>query len=417
MSRKGQIFAISMMVFLTISSTFEFSIIAYANSSEVSVSHDGTVIISEEAIKLDGSKEEEKEVKDQVLSNKNDLYFDALKQSNKESYTTYEVTMGAIEIKDPVPASLFFPNNQIISVPIEYGTVVYEETLVEKGAMVKKGTPLVKIKTSIDEVTLKEQAINLERLTQVYQRYVTNQSKGLKGQKEALASITDEIDRKIANMEYEKAKFLYESTKKSYERQITTLKKDINKSKSIKNTTEILAPSDGYVTNITSFVPGEKIDHTRPLVNIVDPSTILFLVRDRYMTYQHNMNVTLKINPKNGVSDQTYTGKVISSMPYVSQSGESYGKCYIQADENIEFDEVIGQVIEATIDVCNMDNVLVVPIEALTSQYEIDNTKIAVSNELKNGALIEREFIIGLQNDQFCQVITGLDEGAKLVKQ
>ncbi len=355
--------------------------------------------------------------KPQELTESNDLYFDAIHQSMKASYSYKTVEMGNIINADTTEPIINYPKYTFVTVPVEYGTVKLVEMLAEPLQMIKKGDPIAKITTTIDEIALEEQNLTLDRLQTSYQDYIREQTKALRLQKQSVDSISDELLKKIASLEYEKAIHDYEVNKKDMEKQVNSLKEQINESKSIKDATMIVAPCDGYLASTTSMMPGDKFDHTKSLAKIVDTSTIYLQVSDSQLKYQYNMKVIIDINPTESGSEKTLTGRVISTAIRVGSDGNIIGTCYIKPEEQLSFDDVKDKKLKVTIETCNMENVLVLPSDLVVIENrESFEKKLGVVYELKNDTLISRKFIAGLYNNSYCQVIAGLEEGTKIAK-
>lgn len=353
------------------------------------------------------------------MTDKNDLYSGPLTQS-EQAYKSYKVEKKDFVWDEESDTMIHFPSATYITVPMDYNTVELVEFLVKEGDTVKKGQPVAKVKTSIDEVSYQEKTLELNRVQEVYNRFVKNQTAVLKDQKAALDKIKDKIDKKIAELEYEKAQFTFESSKRNQQEQIKSLQEIVNQSKAIKNTTEILASTDGYVYNVASMEPAAKFDYTTSLVTIVDTSKILFMLTDDSGLYQHDMKVTIKVNPSDTGAEKTFTGKVISSMIDYSKIKNNEEKpkyiCYVQPDESINIEDVVDKKIRAVIHLYNMKDVLVIPTEAVdiedSDSQDYISAKVLV---LKDGALVERNCIPGISNRYECQIVAGIEEGEQIV--
>ena len=366
---------------------------------------------------VETKKGEETEAPVQELTSENDLYFDVLNYKNEDSYNISTVKYGDIIKQESTAAVLYYPISENITIPVEFGTVDFVEMLVKTGDKVKKGDPVIKIKTSIDEVTLEEQTLELKRLQEAYNRYVSNQPRLLKEQKKALENITDKQDKKIAILENDKANLFYEINKKNQESTIYNLKEKIKESTTIKNTKELLAPVDGFVSYASNPMPREKLDYRKMLVTIIDPSTVYFKASDSTNSFHYNMNVKIEVNPTEDSAEKIIQGKVIYSVPSRSDDGRVQSTCFIKPDEKISIDEVYNKNLKATVDVCMMKNVLVVPKDMLEENADdINNNYLATVYELQDDNLIERKFVRGMWNSEYCQVLVGLDEGIKIVK-
>ena len=411
MSRKRKIVSTLLILLLTVSTTFGYSPKAKASS-------DGKNSTSKQGGST-ASPDEESSEEVNVLTDENDLFIDALNATKEEIYITATAEVGKVEQKEVIFADLYYPKYELVRLPSEYGTVEFGEFLVKSGDMVKKGTPLISITTKIDEVSLEQKNLELKRLQEAYNRFVSSQPILLREQKNALGSINDQMDKKIATLEYEKAQLNYEISKKAQEKTIAELKEDINKTIMIKNTKEVVAPTDGLVRITNTISKGEKFDYTRDILSIANPSEILFKVSDERMQFRYNMNATIALNPNSdGTSKNKMSGKVIySEPPIIEDYGIQYGMCYIKPDKKVSYAELSKAKIQITIDVCVMEDVLYVPLEFVNIDEQMLYEKnVATVYELQDGNLVEREVAIGVRNQMQCQIIEGIDKGTTIVK-
>lgn len=394
------------------------------SSSQVMASSDETN--KDSAENTDNTKNKNKEEEDEdtdeglVMTDKNDLFFEALERNVEDKYNVMTVQKGTIKKQETLNASVYCPTAEMVTVPVSYGTVQFEEMLVKIGDKVKKGTPIAKITTIVDDVAQQEQTLALNRLQNAYDSYVKTQSALLKEQKKALDAITDKQDKKIAKLEYEKAKLSYDLGKESQKRQINSLKEAIADSKKIQNITEVVANVDGYVASTAAKAAGDKFDYTTTLATIVEPSKVLFTCKLKDTIFHNNLNVTLEINPTEEGSERTITGKVVSSVVISREWEDSSATCYIKPDEDISYEEVFGKTISATVDICTLEDVLVVPKDAvsiLSADNEADFTSdMGTVYKLINGALVKQSIIPGLVDSKYYQVLAGLEEGTQIVK-
>ncbi len=393
---------------LTVFMVFLLALISIMNYSDQVLATNGT---QSEAGYVEDDGDDEHYNK---MTDKNDLFFDALKESKEKPYNIYTLKRDSVEMINAMSGSIYYPNASYVTVPQDYGTVEFVEFLVQGGDTVKKGQPVAKIITSVDEVSLEEMTRALNRTQEAYNRFVKNQTKGLKEQKAVLDKIKDKQDKKIAELEYEKAQINYEVSKKNMEEEMKISTKKINESRTIKNTTELLATTDGYVQSTSGTLVGENIDSKTKLVKIVDPSSVLFKVADKQNLYKYNMKAIIELNRTiNGV-EKTIPGRVVASVPDYKADSVNY-ICYIKPDESVSLADVKDKKISITVQICKMDNVLAVPIRAINIKDTKDGYLLATVNELKDGVLIERNCIPGLRNLDSCQILAGLDEGAQIV--
>ena len=351
----------------------------------------------------------------QQLTDKNDIYFDALKDVNKPNNNVYSVDYGTIKTQSrQKEALLYFSKYKEVMIPADFGPVRLKKLMVKEGSMVKKGTPVAKITTSIDEVELARKSLDLKRAEEAYQRFVISQNKTLQEQKKVEKLMIDKQDKKIAILEYEKAKLDFEINKENQKRQIESLKDEIEKSKTIKNTTELLAPIDGYVVSISDPGEGKQIENS--LMRIADPTSILFQVKDTERMFKYNMSVNLTVNGE-GSKEHIIKGKILTTV-FDLYGGRTTtpDSCLIKPDKPVKLKDLQKKKISAIIDVFSMDHVLVAPIEAVNaSLVQDDFIRVASAYVLLDGSLVEKYFQFGTRNEKYYQIVAGLNKGDKLI--
>ena len=345
-------------------------------------------------------------------TDQDDLFLGALTSTEKEVYKYKTVEKGKITLQDTYKCNVIYPSQKNVTVPKELGTVRITEMLVKTGDMVKKGTTIAKITTSINDVDLERLELNLKRMQETYHSLITTQFKSIEAQKNAVNNVVNTLDRKAATLEYKKAKANYDISKKNQERQMNILKEEINECKAKKNTTEIVSPMDGAVLSAIKANKGDKADYTTVLAKIVDPSEVLFGVKDESGYIQHNVNVNLKIYNESGASHNV-TGKVITYFEILDTNKYDNPYCYIKPDKAIGMNDIKDMKIDATIDLFSLNDVMIIPNEMV---YPSNQGMEFLVYELVDGMLVEKNVIPGQQDLKNTQIIDGLEVGAKIVQ-
>ncbi len=343
------------------------------------------------------------------------VFYDALNTAGKESYKTAVVDMGKIEDRVSVTAKPYFQKSENVTIPVELGSVVFKEMLVKSGDKVKKGTPVVRFTTKIDDTSLKEQTLELKRLQDVYNNFIDTQTKGLREQERALDAIVDKLDKKVASAEYRMAKVVYEISRQNQQRQIERCKDENLRLKTLQKTTEILAPVDGYVESVADLKSGTEIDHSKNLVKIVDPTTVLFKIPDENSEFKYNMHVTLKEKSTEDGENKTISGKIVASYLKTDDEGKVSSICYVKPDDIKLKINLKAKSFDAVVEKCVMENVLVLPNTAIEGGDESLDVGFTNVNVSVDGSLINQDFIPGFYDAENCQVVAGLDKGTKVV--
>jgi HlyD family secretion protein len=178
----------------------------------------------------------------------------------------------------------------------------------------------------------------------------------------------------------------------------------------------ILAPFDGTVVSVgvkKNDVLSAMDYSSRTAVQLVDTSQIKFtgLVDEiDILEIETGQKATISVD---AVSDKTFTGTVSFISPYGSADTGNVVKFNVTIKLDPTDVELKGG-LTATADIAIYDvqDVLLVPLSAVTTTSE--GSFVTVINEA-TGQTEEREVILGNQNYQFAEVLSGLEESESVV--
>jgi hypothetical protein len=182
--------------------------------------------------------------------------------------------------------------------------------------------------------------------------------------------------------------------------------------------TVVLAPFDGTVVSV-----GVKkndvlsaIDYaSKTAVQLVDTSQIKFqgqVDEIDILKIETGQKATISVD---AVPDKTFTGTVSFISPYGSAGTGNVVKFNVTIKLDPTDEELKGGLTaSADIVISSVENVLLVPLSAVTTTSE--GTFVNVINKAM-GQPEERQVILGGQNLQFAEVLSGLNEGDKVVIQ
>lgn len=175
--------------------------------------------------------------------------------------------------------------------------------------------------------------------------------------------------------------------------------------------TQLIAPVSGTITSLDLSI-GEQMD-TSVVITISQlnqPYTLeVYLDETDWDKAQvgNQVNVTFDLLP-----EQTYPGTVTLIYPELSESFESsLVHLVVQLDQSLSQDLPAGT--GATVDVVGGEaqGVVLVPVEAI-QKTEDGKTVVTV---VQNGGQSEREVELGLQNETYVEVKSGLEAGEMVV--
>jgi HlyD family secretion protein len=174
---------------------------------------------------------------------------------------------------------------------------------------------------------------------------------------------------------------------------------------------QLISPISGVVTSLDLTVGGQ-VD-TSSIITISQlsqPYTLeVYLDETDWSVAQIGNKVTVTFDL---LPEQTYPGTVTLVYPELSESFESsLVRLIVQLDQSIGQDLPAGT--GATVDVvgARAQGVVLVPVGAI---HETEDGKTVVT-VLQNGGQTEREIELGLQNETYAEVKSGLEAGEMVV--
>lgn len=175
--------------------------------------------------------------------------------------------------------------------------------------------------------------------------------------------------------------------------------------------TQLVAPVSGTITSLDLSI-GEQVDTSAVITisQLNQPYTLeVYLDETDWDKAQmgNQVNVTFDLLP-----EQTYPGTVRLIYPELSESFEaSLVHLVVQLDQSLSQDLPAGT--GATVDVVGGEaqGVVLVPVEAI-QKTEDGKTVVTV---VQNGVQSEREVELGLQNETYAEVKSGLEAGEMVV--
>lgn len=175
--------------------------------------------------------------------------------------------------------------------------------------------------------------------------------------------------------------------------------------------TQLVAPVSGTITSLDLSI-GEQVDTSAVITisQLNQPYTLeVYLDETDWDKAQvgNQVNVTFDLLP-----EQTYPGTVTLIYPELSESFESsLVHLVVQLDQSLSQDLPAGT--GATVDVVGGEaqGVVLVPVEAI-QKTEDGKTVVTV---VQNGGQSEREVELGLQNETYAEVKSGLEAGEMVV--
>ncbi len=321
--------------------------------------------------------------------------------SPEDTLNTIAVTRGDIVKTVLVDGNLEMPNKAYLSFGVT-GTVT--EVLVAEGNSVTEGQVLARLdapslQTSIDmaelQVEIVEEQVKAARAQ--YEIAKDNLDNGVPGMSEDVLEL--QVD--IAKASWETAKLNLEIAELNLESAELNLEK-----------AEIVAPFDGVVTDIT-ITEGKEISTATlatPAISLVDISEIQMRgsideIDIATVKVGQSANITLDALP-----DDEVNGEVA----FISLAGAtlvgvvSYDTIITLENPTPELRD--GMTATAEVIIERRDDILFIPNRALRGTWEIPKVLVFVDGQQE-----EREVTLGLTNGINTEILSGLEEGEKVV--
>lgn len=230
--------------------------------------------------------------------------------------------------------------------------------------------------------------------------------------------------------EVETAKNTLASAKASVNEAVAQIKQSqisVNNARTNLNYTQILSPMDGVIVSIPVSI-GQTVNSAQSsptIVHVADLSKMLIKLEISegdiaQVQAGQAMSFTTLAEPNYRIQSQiesidpalTTLSDDNSSNKYVEQSGNTEA-IYYYANALVDNSEQrlrIGMTVQGQVDIAKRENVLVVPNTALTKRNGENYVQV-----LENQQPIEKKVEIGLADGQHTEILSGLNEGEKVI--
>lgn len=315
---------------------------------------------------------------------------------------TAKLASGTISFEFSGSGFLVYPVQEWICNPVEHGTVYLVESRINMYKPVKKGDVLAVIRVKPDEVELARQERSLQR------------------ERERLSKLHKEYENDRDN------KYYLESVE-AWEKTIADLEKLISEMKADYARTEIRAPYDGIITDMSmelwqrTLKEGDLLQNGKQLFVLAKQDTNVIYVEDpnSLLTYGHKAAVTYS---SVGGGRKTVEGEVVSlnraSIGNELAGETSYALIKVPAEA---VGDMVGSVYSSdnwwsrsqcdiTVTTRSMANVVLVPKRAVT--LKAGSTYVRVKQE--DGSVLYQSFIAGGSDNTDYWVAEGLTEGMEV---
>lgn len=338
---------------------------------------------------------------------------DILDKNTGESaeYDTTTVEYGDMVSSAQASAYVEYPYSQNVQCEVKSDSTQFVEYLVENWTYVTKGTPLVSIKTDVDEITLKDLNERLYLAQEAYDCLKAEYDGEFKAAQLRIDNAEGSGAREKYELMYDKLKSEADYALSQKMDEVDGLMGEICDANEAVTATSINASADGVVYFADRYLNGDIINYGDSIAAIYITDKIMLSAKDTSGIFEYGMKVTVT----SGVTDSsmkpvTLHGEVVSAdSTFLSDSLKS-DTAYIKIDEDtagLSF----SRKVTITYDTFSLNNVLLIASDAVNSDSAGSYVYVLGSG----GGLTKQYFLPGHTGNNMCYIVDGLTQGTVAV--
>jgi RND family efflux transporter MFP subunit len=229
----------------------------------------------------------------------------------------------------------------------------------------------------------------------------------------ALAVESAKINLDKAKKDLERIKILYAggtSTEQELDNSITSYdmaQNQLDQAEKQLSYTKVLAPISGTIT--------KKLSEEGTYLNT--GTAIAYIVNISKLKVKINVSETvvylLKLGDKTSITTDIYPGEIFTGkISYISPSGDDSHNYPVEVEigNNASHPLKAGTFVNVLIDIPSLGNKLFIPREAL--QGSVKDAEVYIA---ENGVAKLKRIVIGTQNNEYLEVLSGLNEGEQVI--
>lgn len=332
-----------------------------------------------------------------------DLIDDSLLVPETANYDTFTVEYGDYIKSASAGGYQVFPVEQHLSV--KEGTARIVKLNIARNANVKAGDVLVTYEKEGSRAELESMKLTLQRTQESFELGKQERSESIRTLKSDMSDITDSYALKQAKIRLQQAQLDYEQYVFECEYDIRNQQKSIDELTEFFDDTQIVAPFDGIVTDLTTKGKGDTIYAGETLITLQSQDTYYIGIDNSNGNFRYGMSVSVGLGPRN---KKTYLdGRVISAANILpNETKPSYALI-----------EVYGEVTESGLrnisvesNTIELKHVLLLPRKALS----LSGGKTYVS--ILDGDMVQKRIVVsGHNTSSDTWVLQGLDERQQVI--
>jgi membrane fusion protein, multidrug efflux system len=223
-----------------------------------------------------------------------------------------------------------------------------------------------------------------------------------------------ELDLEISKQELEKQKSLYEkggvTLRELKDAEIQEMNTEYEMENAQLNLAKmsVKAPFDGTIVNFPYFTPGTRISSGTEVLRVTNSKKLYLeanLPEKYFPEVKENMNVYIT---NYNVPDDTLHGVISQIAPAIDPDARTF-KTFITIDNSAGL-LLPGMFVKADLVVKRSENAIVIPKDIIKGRGRVQSVFIAES-----GYSRERRITTGIENNDYVEVVDGLNMGDKLI--
>ena len=321
----------------------------------------------------------------------------------QNEYRTTKVTRGDFQIGFQIDSKMTYRHAEFMY--WQYSSDHYDELLVDREEIVKKGQVLATFETGVSEADILERELAVTEARASLSSQQSSYESRISAKQASLAGL-EGTDYEIAAAELEQLRAQYNEVNASGWYRITVAQEALDRLRQRKNENSLVAPFDGIVMYTSRyFRSGDNVETWEPVVVVAEIATraISFTNSNIYgnVPYMSHVNVIDQRTKKE------FTGTVVSC---AAVTGAEEDEVWIEIDQELGDEDLIGAVrISGTI--LKKTDVLLIDSKAL--KKEGNQYYVLV---LQGSSSVSKTYVkVGGQNASTVWITEGLEEGQTLV--
>lgn len=332
-----------------------------------------------------------------------DLIAEDLLVPESANYDTLTIEYGDYVKTVTAAGYQVFPVEQNLA--MEDGVARLSKVHVIRNASVKAGDVLVTYEKEGSRAELERMELALKRTEEGFEAGKQQRVEALRALREQLSALTDSYDAKLKQLEIQQAQLEYERYVYETEYSMRHQRESIAELSEFYADTQLVAPFDGVITNVTTKSPGDTIYAGEVMVTVQSQDRYVIGLDNSSGNFRYGMRVNVGLGPRN---KKTYVdGRIIAAANVLPSEAsidyaliELYGEATASGLKNISIEG-------SSVDLRRV-------LKISRSAIEFDGGKSYVS--ILDGDMVQKRIIVSGHNTAGdTWIVQGLTEGQQVI--